>query len=125
MNFKKIRLISLLLVFILLFTVGCTELPNLSDPDDTDVTTGNDETTGGNDETTGGNDETTGGNDETTGGNDETTSGDDETTGGNDETTDATTDARSLLASDPTLAAYPALASRVSAMFEIDEGLIS
>ena len=39
--------------------------------------------------------------------------------------TDATTDARSLLASDPTLAAYPALASRVSAMFEIDEGLIS
>ncbi|MBQ7316892.1 MAG: ATP-dependent DNA helicase RecG, partial [Clostridia bacterium] len=39
--------------------------------------------------------------------------------------TDATADARALLASDPTLAAYPSLASRVSAMFDIDEGLIS
>ncbi|MBQ7347861.1 MAG: ATP-dependent DNA helicase RecG [Clostridia bacterium] len=39
--------------------------------------------------------------------------------------TDATADARALLASDPTLAAYPSLASRVSAMFDINEGLIS
>ena len=39
--------------------------------------------------------------------------------------TDATEDARALLAGDPHLAAYPGLASRVEAMFDIDMGLIS
>ena len=39
--------------------------------------------------------------------------------------TDATEDARALLAGDPRLADYPALAARVEAMFEIDTGLIS
>jgi len=87
MNYKKIRLISLLLVFILLFTVGCDLQLTPNDKDDTEESTSNNETTGGNNETTGGNNETTGGNDETTGGNDETTGGNDETTGGNDETT--------------------------------------
>ena len=39
--------------------------------------------------------------------------------------TDATADARALLDADPTLAAYPLLAARVQAMFDIDTGLIS
>ena len=39
--------------------------------------------------------------------------------------TDATEDARALLIADPQLKDYPALASRVEAMFDIDSGLIS
>ncbi len=39
--------------------------------------------------------------------------------------TDATTDARALLNMSPNLDGYPALSARVTAMFEIDSGLIS
>lgn len=39
--------------------------------------------------------------------------------------TDATSDARALLQSSPKLDEYPALSTRVSAMFEIESGLIS
>ncbi len=39
--------------------------------------------------------------------------------------TDATADAKDLLEKDPTLAAYPAIAYRVNAMFAIESGLIS
>ena len=39
--------------------------------------------------------------------------------------TDATADARALLSASPTLASHPALASRVVAMFDLQEGLIS
>ncbi len=39
--------------------------------------------------------------------------------------TDATADARELLSAHPSLSDYPALASRVSDLFAIDEGLIS
>ncbi|MBE6554582.1 MAG: ATP-dependent DNA helicase RecG, partial [Ruminococcaceae bacterium] len=39
--------------------------------------------------------------------------------------TDATTDARELLAHDPELSAHPLLSERVTAMFSVEEGLIS
>ena len=39
--------------------------------------------------------------------------------------TDATADARALLDADPTLSEHPLLAARVSAMFDVDTGLIS
>jgi hypothetical protein len=94
MNFKKIKLISLLLVFILLFTVGCNEQPKPNDDLDTDESTANEETTNKTDETIGSTDETTGGSDETTGKTEDETTGNppaDETTGG-EETTEKTED---------------------------------
>jgi ATP-dependent DNA helicase RecG len=39
--------------------------------------------------------------------------------------TDATADARALLSASPSLSSHPTLASRVFAMFDLQEGLIS